>query len=59
MQLKFKTVQGKQFELAFEDGTKVRPPLGRLGPQIAVIGAPTAGAGCRRPRWAALHAGGC
>ncbi len=28
MQLKFKTVQGKQFELGFEDGTKVRAPWG-------------------------------
>lgn len=33
MQLKFKTVQGKQFELAFEDGTKVRPPWGAWGPR--------------------------
>lgn len=33
MQLKFKTVQGKQFELGFEDGTKVRPPWGAWAPR--------------------------
>lgn len=58
MQIKFKTVQGKQFELGFEDSTKVRAPRGPQAAQRGVIRPQAVGAGCRA-RGRTARVGGC